>query len=59
MNKNQRKTGDPNITDVKWLKLTDIHNNRIKLRSGEIKREVDDYLIGKSFPLNVIDMYVW
>jgi ADP-ribose pyrophosphatase YjhB (NUDIX family) len=59
MSLKQNKTGDPNILDVKWTKISDIRSNQIELRSGEVKREVDDYAMGKSFPLKVLEMYVW
>jgi ADP-ribose pyrophosphatase YjhB (NUDIX family) len=55
----QRKTGDPEIVNIKWTKISDIRNNHIQLRSTEVKREVDDYAAGKSFPLSAVELYIW
>lgn len=59
LNKRQRKIGDPNISDTKWFYTKDLIKNKLQVRSPEVIREVGDYVNGKSFPLDVVELYVW
>jgi len=55
----QRKTGDPDILEVKWVDIKKVIGNQEKVRSPEIIRELTDFVNGKQFPLNAVNMYVW
>ena len=57
--KHQMKKGDPLIEDVRWFKIEDVLKSKIKVRSQEVIRELQDYVDGKSFPLNAVELYVW
>ena len=53
------KEKNPNISDVKWLKIDDLLKNKLKVRSPEVIREVANYASGRLFPLNAVELYVW
>jgi ADP-ribose pyrophosphatase YjhB (NUDIX family) len=58
-NTRQRKFRDPNIIEAKWFPIKEVISNKLKVRSPEIIREINDFAQGKSFPLDVIDLYTW
>ncbi|MBI2356747.1 NUDIX hydrolase [Candidatus Dojkabacteria bacterium] len=53
------KIEDPEIAEINWFDPKDILNEKVPLQTKQMLKEFDRYVKGKSFPLEVIDIYTW
>ena len=49
---------DDGIIQAVWFNKEDIHQNINKMRSPMVSRCIDDYLAGKTFPLELLNHYL-
>ena len=50
---------DENIKESKWFKIADVTSKKVDLQSEIIRKEIKDYTDGKTYPLELLNTYVW
>jgi len=53
-----KDTLDDGIIQAIWMSLDDIKKNQRRLRSPVILESINDYLSGKTYPLDIIKSYI-